>query len=432
MNQHSDLIAFIRRLHFYIGFFIGPFIFIAALTGTLYVLTPQLEGWVYHHELTAPAQGKVQPLSTQVNAALQSLDKPLTIKSVRPAPQPGDTTRVLFRDPTLTKYRARTVFVDPVSLEIRGTLASYGTSGVLPLRIAIDFMHKDLLLGDVGRYYSELAASWMWIAALGGIILWWRQKAPKRRTKFNTYARHRHNHSRIGIWISLGLLFFSATGLTWSKWAGANIAQWRHTIGWVTPTPSRHIPQAKAVPVTIQTEKFDEIQATARHFGIDANKIEIVPAYQKNQAWMVKEIDRRWPTQVDSVAINPQNLSVISHAEFEKFPLVAKLIRWGIDAHMGVLFGLINQIILALFGISLCCIIVFGYAMWWKKRPQAGNGFTPLRQAWAPLSIPIKCLIALTTLVLSLALPVLGISVILFCVFDVIRWQLTSVRAELV
>ncbi|MBF8999729.1 PepSY domain-containing protein [Vibrio nitrifigilis] len=111
--------------------------------------------------------------------------------------------------------------------------------------------------------------------------------------------------------------------------------------------------------MTIQTEKFDEIQATARHFGIDANKIEIVPAYQKNQAWMVKEIDRRWPTQVDSVAINPQNLSVISHAEFEKFPLVAKLIRWGIDAHMGVLFGLINQIILALFGISLCCIIVF-------------------------------------------------------------------------
>ncbi|MFP3374332.1 PepSY domain-containing protein, partial [Pseudomonas sp. SIMBA_068] len=32
-----------RRLHFYIGLFIAPFIFVAALTGTLYVLTPQLE-----------------------------------------------------------------------------------------------------------------------------------------------------------------------------------------------------------------------------------------------------------------------------------------------------------------------------------------------------------------------------------------------------
>ncbi len=33
----------LRRLHFYIGLFIGPFIFVAALTGTLYVATPQLE-----------------------------------------------------------------------------------------------------------------------------------------------------------------------------------------------------------------------------------------------------------------------------------------------------------------------------------------------------------------------------------------------------
>lgn len=33
----------LRRLHFYIGLFVGPFIFFAALTGTLYVATPQLK-----------------------------------------------------------------------------------------------------------------------------------------------------------------------------------------------------------------------------------------------------------------------------------------------------------------------------------------------------------------------------------------------------
>ncbi len=41
----------LRRLHFYIGLFIGPFIFVAALTGTLYVATPQLENWLYHDAL---------------------------------------------------------------------------------------------------------------------------------------------------------------------------------------------------------------------------------------------------------------------------------------------------------------------------------------------------------------------------------------------
>jgi uncharacterized iron-regulated membrane protein len=48
----------------------------------------------------------------------------------------------------------------------------YGTSGILPLRQTIDYLHTSLMLGDIGRLYSELAASWMWVAALGGIALW--------------------------------------------------------------------------------------------------------------------------------------------------------------------------------------------------------------------------------------------------------------------
>lgn len=43
----------------------------------------------------------------------------------------------------------------------------YGTSGILPLRQWIDYAHRSLLLGDSGRLYSELAASRMWVAALG-------------------------------------------------------------------------------------------------------------------------------------------------------------------------------------------------------------------------------------------------------------------------
>ncbi len=48
----------------------------------------------------------------------------------------------------------------------------YGTSGILPLRQTIDYLHTSLMLAILGRLYSELAASWMWVAALGGIALW--------------------------------------------------------------------------------------------------------------------------------------------------------------------------------------------------------------------------------------------------------------------
>ena len=47
----------LRRLHFYVGLFVGPFIFFAALTGTLYVATPQLENILYRHALHTDSVG---------------------------------------------------------------------------------------------------------------------------------------------------------------------------------------------------------------------------------------------------------------------------------------------------------------------------------------------------------------------------------------
>lgn len=75
----------------------------------------------------------------------------------------------MFIDPQLGPSEHRAIFVDPVSLAIRGDMTVYGTSGILPLRQTIDYLHSSLMLGDVGRLYSELAASWMWIAALGAL-----------------------------------------------------------------------------------------------------------------------------------------------------------------------------------------------------------------------------------------------------------------------
>ena len=156
----------LRRLHFYIGLFIGPFIFIAALTGTLYVATPQLETWIYREALSGATSGERQPLAQQITVAEQQTGGKLRLSAVRPALTPGETTRVMFADPSLGESESRAIFIDPVTLAVKGDMTVYGTSGILPLRQWIDYMHRSLLLGDIGRVYSELAASWMWVAAL--------------------------------------------------------------------------------------------------------------------------------------------------------------------------------------------------------------------------------------------------------------------------
>ncbi|MER7992268.1 PepSY domain-containing protein [Micromonospora chalcea] len=35
-------------------------------------------------------------------------------------------------------------------------------------------------LGEIGRHYSEIAASWLRVFVLDGVILWWRRRSSTR------------------------------------------------------------------------------------------------------------------------------------------------------------------------------------------------------------------------------------------------------------
>jgi uncharacterized iron-regulated membrane protein len=443
----------LRRLHFYIGLFVAPFIFIAALSGTLYVLTPQLENVLYKDALRVQSGDHAQPLSAQIAAARAYAGAKQRIYAVRPAPGATDTTRVQFSDPTLGASQSRSVFIDPYSLQVKGDMTVYGTSGVLPLRMTIDLLHSSLLLGDFGRNYSELAASWLWVAALGGVLLWLGTR-PRRKAKTPRagFALSRHWHITLGMTLLLGLLFFSVTGLTWSQWAGGNIDRWRTELNWLTPqvnTALNHDEPAMAAdphadhqsmpgmdmstmampvqhgPVNVADGDWDRALHAARAAGISAAKVELRQPKNADKAWTVSEIDRSWPTQVDAVAVNPQDFTIVDHVYFDRFPLVAKLTRWGVDAHMGVLFGLANQLLLAAFGLGLCTMIVLGYRMWWLRRPQQAEASPTqtLTSAWLALPHYAKGACLLLALALGYALPVMGVSLLAFLLVDMLRFR---------
>jgi len=95
LPQRGAMLNVLRRLHFYIGLFIAPFIFVAALTGTLYVITPQLENLIYKDAITTNAQGTAKPLSDQISAARRYAGN-ARIYAVRPAPGEHDTTRLYY------------------------------------------------------------------------------------------------------------------------------------------------------------------------------------------------------------------------------------------------------------------------------------------------------------------------------------------------
>ncbi len=434
--------SFVRRLHTWIGVLIGPFLLIAAFTGTAYVWTPQLEALMYRSVLTATHTGTPLPLAQQVAVARQQVGDALPLSGVRPAPAPGRTTRIMFNDPTLGEGERRAVFIDPVSGAVLGEHTVYGTSGALPLRIWSSKLHRQLLAGETGRLYSELAASWLWLAALGGLFVWARQRL--RRPAFTRAGAPRplrDRHAQLGLWLLVGLLFLSASGLTWSRYAGEHIGQWRKAWGWGTPSLQTTLPLATATaadgaaaagsdhshhhhheaapvtPILVGPADVDQVLATARAHGIDAGLIEIRLPAAANKAWTVTEIDRRWPTQVDAVAIDGGTLAVVSQVRFDEFPLAAKLTRWAVDLHMGVMFGWLNQLVLTALGLGLLAMIVWGYTLWWRRRTLASRE-PSLWQALGQAPWLGRLLVLGLGVALGTALPVMGVSLLAILALD--------------
>ena len=445
------LVPLLLRLHFYAGLFVGPFIVISALTGAMYALSTPLEKVIYADELTAPVSSEPLPLADQVAAANSYVGPDETLVAVRPAPEPGDTTRVLYDGTDLGESETRAVFIDPATTEVHGDLTTYGTSGALPLRTWIDHFHRSLHLGDIGRHYSELSASWLAVVAVAGIGLWI-NRARSVRTRRDVIRPRRSGsgrrrtlswHASGGIVLAVAMLFLSATGITWSQHAGTNVTDLRAALGWTTPAVATDLTAETSAPDEhshhgasdgdesaagageVDPEMFDHALAIGQEQNIDTGRVEIVPPTSEDTAWVVQEIQRSYPTEVDSVAIDGHSMEVVDRVDFEDYGLMAKLARWGVDIHMGTMFGLVNQVVMALVALSIAAIVVCGYVMWWQRRPTRG-GIALGGRAPAPGTLRVApwwgvALISLVAIGVGIFLPLVGITLIGFLVIDLLR-----------
>ncbi|KIA63809.1 PepSY-associated TM helix domain-containing protein [Nocardia vulneris] len=458
----NGLNALAMRLHFYAGVFVAPFILIAAVTGALYAISPTLESIVSRDLLTVESTGGApKPLSEQVGAAVATQPN-LTLNAVAPAAGAEDTTRVLFADPTLGASERRAVFVDPYTAQPVGDSVVYGSSGALPLRTWIDRLHRDLHLGEPGRLYSELAASWLWVIALAGLVIWLRRVRARRQRNSARWlftpdrsqqgrGRTVNWHGSVGMWVLPIILLLSATGMTWSTYAGANITEIRQQLSWTTPAVTTTLPGAVApahdpggdhhaghtaapapADVSDRIVQLDQVYRTARANGL-TQAVEISIPAEPTQAFAVKE--RRMPGTytVDAVAVDGATGAVTDRLAYADWPLMAKLTNWGIQFHMGLLFGLLNQLLLLAAMIGLITVLVRGYLMWWRRRPtRGGAGRIPLGRApkrgalrrsspWA--AVPL----VLVAVLVGWFAPLVGLSLLAFLVVDV----LVGLRARL-
>lgn len=392
--SRTALRSFIQRIHFYGGMFVGPFILVAALTGCLYAMAPTLEKVVYHDVMSVPAVEHPVSLEEQIQAAQH---------------------------------------------EVIGDYPTYSGLGEMPLRRWISSLHESFHLGKIGELYSELAASWLWVMACGGLYMWWIRRRPKNKATAN--AAHQQPkrsarwkatrlHSTVGAWIFIGLLGLSATGITWSGLAGDNVdslverMQWKATpietaLPGTTAETHEHTMHegheghgvGGASSSTNIAAEAERVFATGRAEGL-TGPLRMYPPEDAHSAWQVSERWVEWRTTSDAISVDGATGDIIDRQPFSSLPLFSKLSSWGIYLHMGIMFGLPLQIALLTLGLATAALVVLGYYMWWKRRPR----FLPTAHfSWATTGLG-----ALFAATVGVFLPLLGITLTAFLVLDII------------
>lgn len=443
--------ALVVRLHFYAGVLVCPFLVVAALTGGAYALAPTLEKFVYRDVLTVEAADRPLPQADQV-AAAQSAHPGLAMTGLRPPSAPDESTRVYFADPELGEDLLRAVFVDPYTGRVLGDENTW--LGYLPLSTWLDGLHRHLNLGEPGRIYSEIAASWLWVVALGGLYLWLVKAAGDRRRgrkgrilsvdrSVSGRSRTLNWHGATGVWLLAGLLFLSATGITWSTYAGAHVSDIRTAFNWQRPQLNTHLlvdahaghggHAAGREGLDPATVDYAAVLDAADAAGV-RSPVELTLPSEQGQGITVTEIDKPYRWTTNSASVDPTAMTVTGTIDYWRdYSLIAKLADWGIRAHMGFLFGLLNQIVLLGIAAGLLTVIVRGYRMWWQRRPTRGSrwavGRPPVRGGMRRLSPLAIGVVAVAAVAVGWFLPLLGLSLLGFLVVDVVVGALKRRKA---
>lgn len=406
----------VRRVHFVAGLVVAPFLLVLCLTGLVYVFSPQIHDSLYRAQLyVADASGARRPVAEQVAAALAAHPE-ATLSAVITPSGVDRTTRVVLSVPGLTEGQARSVFVDPHTNYISGELTT--TGNLLPANTWLRQLHGNLHLGEPGRIYAELAATWLPIIIVAGLVLWLAGGSRRRRAtarellvpsfRGHGWSRLRGVHGTLGLWLAIGLLLVALGGLAMSKFVGGRADRATDPVRAPTlvekPVP---VPAPDAVPVSID-------QAIAAS-GLSGELL-VTPPAGPGDVYVVAE---RSPGR-DAVAIDPYTAEVTERIGWDDYPFTAKLRTLAVEFHNGTLFGLANQIVVAALAVGLIVLILLGYRMWWVKNPYQGKWSALPPPAWRQLSRGRKVFGLAALAALIWALPVLGGSLVVFVIVDAV------------
>lgn len=430
------------RWHFYAGLLVIPFMLILAITGSIYLFKPQLDGLMYHNLLMIKPTGTSIAYTQQVQT-VQQVYPNATITKIIPPIAPDRSTEIQI---STADKRNLMVFMNPYTGEVLGD-RDEDTN----LQAIVRKLHGELMIGKWGDYLVELAACWGLVLLISGIYLW----LPHRKfSLMGTFIPRLWSQNRRVFWRDLhavpgfyGVLligFLILTGLPWSGFWGDTFANvwgrfpaqmWddvpRSTLltghlnqhgDHVVPWAVEQLPMPRSV---VLVHNHGSSDLTDSHPTVDLDSVirsaqsnRVPPGFsvslpEGETGVYTISVFPNDPTQETTIHIDQYSGKILADVRWQDYGLIPKAVEMGIAIHMGKYFGLPNQLLMLIACLILILLCVSGIVMWWKRRPAGRLGAPIMPMDGYHWKIPVA-IVAL----LGIVFPLVGLSLVVVLLLD--------------
>ena len=439
------------RWHFFAGLFVAPLLLMLALTGGLYLFDAEIDDWWQQPHNRVQPLASARPLAEQEAAVQAAYPGARLQRYVHPAA----ADRAAQWSLTTQSGQALDVFVDPYRAQVQGVVPSDWR----PMAIVAS-LHGELMLGTVGDWLVEAAASWTLVLVATGLYLWWPRQWrlagvwwPRWRAGGRRYWRDLH--AVPGAINALALVFLVLSGLPWAGFWGGQLASLGTLNAATAPSPNfsappgRETPSATAdqapasggaghvhdpddvalpwairhapVPAGSGGSGFTLQQvmdlAVARGVRADLPRLRLVYPQGDQGVYMVSHVPDRAQDQ-RTIYLDPRDGRVIDDIGWGRYSPLARVVEWSVMVHLGRQFGLANQLLGLLVCLLIVGAVVAGGVLWWRRRPAGGLG-APQAPAREHLPGGLKALL----LLLGLVFPLVALS---FCLVWGVDWLMSG------
>jgi uncharacterized iron-regulated membrane protein len=475
----------IWRLHFWVGLFAAPALLTLACTGLIILYSQPLD-LVLNRDLRVVTEGPSQvSLDDQVATARAQVGPEMVLDGVTPPSAPGRSTQVDFVPPeTVGELNATQVFIDPYTGRYLGQQQSlsglvgwanrlhamFGNDGPTVSLPSVGHLIAPSAYPDatvkvgIGGLLIEVTAVWILVLAATGIYLWWPRATERGKPRLairwrkGGRVRWRDLHAATGILLSVVLIGYIVSGLTWSRYWGEN---WRAVASTVTPGTEVEAPSTPAKVGDFDrlgrsiawADKEDPVYASADPGGtpkpLGFNEIDqiaksenMLPGYSiigpsdseedGQPVYGSYTVVNHWPQKLSeqrTLYLNQFTGQTIANSTADQDGALARITSWSVAMHMGNQYGVLTRILATLACVGLLTSITTAILMWWKRRPTGGAGLPGRTSDAQRADTPRGAVVAIAVIATALAVlyPSFGVTLIVVLVAEGI---LSAVRSR--